>query len=121
MQQVKLPEPTRHQMEMLLEELALYTGQRKRIEEKIRAYVKTASHRIQEVRELVQTIPGVSEITADVVVSELGDLERFSSQKAACSYAGLVPGHRQSADRMKSLPVTKNGSRWLRWILVEAA
>ena len=93
----------------------------KKTEEKIRAYVKTAPHRVQEARQLVQTIPGVGEITADVVVSELGEVERFSSSKAVCSYAGLVPGHRQSADRMKSLPITKNGSRWLRWILVEAA
>ncbi len=55
------------------------------------------------------------------VVSELGDARRFSSQKKATAYAGLDPGIRESANRTKQLSITKEGSRMLRWVLVELA
>ncbi len=118
---VKLKEADRYHLTILLEEFDFYESQKKRTEERIRAYVKKAPQRVKECLQLAQTIPGVGQVTADVVVSELGELERFSSQKDVCSYAGLTPGRRQSAEREKRLPITKDGSRWLRWVLVEAA
>jgi transposase len=121
LKKIKLGETERFSLEILLEELDLYKTHLKKTEKAIRAYVQKAPHRVQEARQLVQTIPGVGEVTADVVISELGDLERFPSQKKVCSYAGLVPGHRQSAEREKNLPITKQGSKWMRWVLVEAA
>jgi len=121
LKKVKLNEADRFHIERLLEEFKLFETQKDKTEKKIRVYVKKASHRVKEALQLVQTIPGVGVITADVVVSELGEIERFSSEKDVCSYAGLVPGRRQSADREKNLPITKEGSKWLRWILVEAA
>lgn len=118
---VKLKETARFQIDRLLEELALFETHKKETEEKIRAYTKKAPARVTEALALVRTIPGVGEITADVVVSELGDVNRFPSQKDVCSYAGLAPGRRQTAEREINLPITKEGSRLLRWILVEAA
>jgi transposase len=55
------------------------------------------------------------------VLSELGDLERFRSAKCVVAYAGLAPGRRESAGKSKELGITKEGSRLLRWALVEAA
>jgi hypothetical protein len=46
---------------------------------------------------------------------------RFHSAKAACAYAGLVPGMLQSGAKQKDLPITKAGSPILRWAPVEAA
>jgi transposase len=63
----------------------------------------------------------VGPVTIDVVLSELGDVRRFSSQKRAVAYAGLAPGIRESAGRAKQLGITKEGSRLLRWALIEAA
>lgn len=116
-----LSETDRHQIDLLMQELDLLDAQLKRTREAIREYVRRAPARVTEALELARTVPGVGEVTADVVVSELGDVRRFSSQKGACSYAGLVPGRRQSADREVNLPITRNGSRWLRWVLVQAA
>src|SRR5208337_2131937 len=61
-------------------------------------------------------------VTAEVVLSELGDISRFRNAKAVCAYAGLVPVVRQSGERKsKDLKITKEGSGLLRWALVEAA
>ena len=61
-------------------------------------------------------------MTAEVVLSELGDISRFRNAKAVCAYAGLVPVVRQSGERKsKDLKITKEGSGLLRWALVEAA
>lgn len=121
LKKVKLSESERFQLDCLLEEWGLYQQQLEKTQKKIREYMKKAPHQVEEAWQMVQTIPGVGQVTADVVVSELGKVERFPSRKEVCSYAGLSPGRRQSADREKNLPITKNGSKWLRWILVEAA
>jgi transposase len=71
-------------------------------------------------REVLASIPRVGPVTVDVVVSELGDIGRFRSQKQVAAYARLAPGRRESAGRTKALGITKEGSRLLRWVLVEA-
>lgn len=67
------------------------------------------------------SIPGVAAVTTDVVLSEVGDIRRFSSQRKATAFAGLAPGIRESAGRAKHLGITKEGSRLLRWALVQTA
>jgi len=116
-----LGETDRFKIDLLMEELSMYENQLDRTEKKIREYTKKAPIRIAEAREILRTIPGVGEVTADVVVSELGDVDRFASQKKVCGYAGLVPGRHQSAEREIHLPISKEGSKLLRWIVVEAA
>jgi transposase len=66
-------------------------------------------------------MPGVGPVTVDAVLSELGDPRRFRSGRKATAFAGLAPGLRQSAGRTKQLGITKEGSRLLRWALVQAA
>ena len=44
-----------------------------------------------EARAILKTAPGVGFVTAEVVLSELGDVGRFGNAKAVCAYAGLVP------------------------------
>ena len=60
-------------------------------------------------------------MTTEVVLSELADPERFRSGKCAVAYAGLAPGHRESAGKKKELHIERTGSALLRWILVESA
>jgi transposase len=75
----------------------------------------------REARQILDSIPGVGPVTIEVVVSELGNIRRFRSQKRVCAYAGLIPGQRESAGKRKELGITKAGSPLLRWVLVEAA
>jgi transposase len=60
-------------------------------------------------------------VTTEVILSELGDTRRFRSQNDVVQYAGLAPGVRQSAGRRANLAITKEGSRLLRWTMVELA
>ena len=87
----------------------------------LREFSKKAPLAEREHREVLRSIPMIGSVTLDVVLSELGDVRRFHSQKKAVAYAGLDPGVRASADRRKELHITKEGSRLLRWALVEAA
>ncbi|MDP9310618.1 MAG: IS110 family transposase [Chloroflexota bacterium] len=70
---------------------------------------------------LLDTIPGVSQRMAEVIVAEIGtDLTRFPSAKHLASWAGLCPGNYESAGQRLS-GKTRKGSRWLRQMLTEAA
>jgi transposase len=89
---------------------------------KIKAFLAKAPQREAEARRIVKTAPGVGEVTAEVVLSEIGDVSRFRNAKTICAYAGLVPRVRQTGGKKSlDLPITKQGSGLLRWALVEAA
>ena len=89
---------------------------------KIKAFVAKAPQRETEARAILKTAPGVGFVTAEVILSELGDISRFRNAKAVSAYAGLVPVVRQSGGKKsKDLKITKEGSGLLRWALVESA
>jgi transposase len=72
--------------------------------------------------QLLATIPGVGELLALTLAAEIGDVSRFPSARKLVGYAGMAPGVRQSGDRTKTgLPLSKAGSKTLRWAAVEAA
>jgi len=71
--------------------------------------------------EWLLTIPGVGECSAMMVLAEIGDIGRFHDADALCSYAGLVPRVRESAGKAARGGITRQGSPWLRWMMVEAA
>ncbi len=68
---------------------------------------------------LIDTIPGIGYYSALLIVSEIGDISRFPSARRLCSYAGLVPSVHSTGGKTRYGSITKQGSRWLRWILVE--
>jgi transposase len=76
---------------------------------------------VQEAVELLDSIPGVGERTAQTIMAEIGvDMGRFPSAKHLASWAGVCPGSNESAGKRKSRQTTK-GSQSLRTALVEAA
>lgn len=69
----------------------------------------------------LMTIPGVSDVTAHVIVAEVGlDMTRFPEHGNLISWAGLCPRSDESAGRRKSTRVRK-GDPWLKTVLVQAA
>lgn len=70
---------------------------------------------------LLMTIPGVGYYSALLVKSEIGDVNRFPFGDRLCSYAGLVPSTHASGNTVRHGGITKEGSKWLRWVMVEAA
>jgi transposase len=75
---------------------------------------------VSEAVALLQTIPGVGEHVAEVIVSEIGtDMSRFPSAKHLASWAGMCPGNNESAGKRKSGKTTK-GSTHLRAALTQS-
>jgi transposase len=70
---------------------------------------------------LLDTIPGVSQRTAEILLAEIGaDRSRFPSAHHLASWAGMCPGNNERAGKRHS-GKTRKGSRWLRQVLIEAA
>jgi transposase len=87
---------------------------------KLSKHLKELAEDDEEVR-LLMTIPGIGYYTALLVKSEVGDLNRFSDGDKLCGYAGLVPSTHASGGMVRHGGITREGSRWLRWVMVEAA
>src|SRR3954447_7502717 len=70
---------------------------------------------------LLRTIPGVSDLTAQVIVSEIGiDMGRFPSAGHLISWAGLCPRNDESAGKRRSNRLRK-GATWVKTTLVKCA
>jgi len=67
------------------------------------------------------TQPGVGPITALAFVLTIGDAARFQRGKQVASYLGLIPREHSSAGRQRLGAISKQGNRFLRTLLVEAA
>ena len=119
--QMNVSQADRFVLEQLEQQLDFFTQQLVAVDRQLRSFAKSAPVAEREAREVLDTIPCVGPVTIDVVISELGDVRRFRSQKKVVAYAGLAPGIRESAGRRKELGITKEGSRLLRWALIEAA
>jgi transposase len=72
-----------------------------------------------EMAKLLMTIPGVGYYSALLIVSEIGDINRFPDSYHLCSYAGLVPSTHSSGGTTYNGRITKTGSKHLRWIVQE--
>jgi len=113
---VKLPAQARESVDVCLRLLDGYT------EEIQQQNLQLSEKAKQDKRvEWLTTIPGIGECSAMMVLAEIGEIGRFHNQEALCSYAGLVPRVRESAGKAARCGITRQGSPWLRWMMVEAA
>jgi len=70
---------------------------------------------------VLTTLPGVGQVTALVILAEIGDISRFASARKLASWAGLTPTVRGSDLTVRHGHISKQGSAWLRWVLNQAA
>jgi len=63
----------------------------------------------------IHAINGVGPTIAAILVAEIGDVARFRSAEALCSWAGLTPKHRESDTIVRRGRITKQGSKLVRW------
>jgi len=118
---VKLSAADRFVVDQLSDDWRHHCRQLTQAEQRLRAFAQQAPAIEAEARAVLQSVPGIGRVTVDIVLSEIGDIRRFRSAKEVMAYAGLVPGQRESAGKSKQLGITKDGSRLLRWAMVEAA
>lgn len=71
--------------------------------------------------ELLMTVPGISSYSGLMIHAEIGEIDRFDEAGQVVSYAGLDPSVRESGDTRHEGSISKEGSSYLRWILVQCA
>ena len=113
---LNLPELSSFNLKRYLNLVDAFTKLIKEAEEKIKTTVSD-----NQQAKLLTSIPGISYISALTIMAEIGTIERFVSAKKLQGYAGLVPSTYASGDRMVHGRLTKQGSRWLRWTMIEIA
>src|SRR5229473_3897318 len=70
---------------------------------------------------LLLTVPGIGWVLAYTIAAEIGDISRFPNPRKLAGYTGLCPRVYQSGERDLRGPLAKQGPKYLRWALVEAA
>jgi transposase len=68
----------------------------------------------------IDTIPGFATTLSVLVAVEIADIKRFARPADLHSYAGVIPSTYSSGNRTTHGHITKQGSVWLRWAVVEA-
>ena len=68
----------------------------------------------------ILTIPGIGELTAAVILSEYGDINKFDGPAQMLSFAGLEPGYYQSGQAEHGGHMVKHGSSHRRYALMNA-
>src|ERR1700736_1146207 len=66
-------------------------------------------------------IPGIGPIGATALVAEIGDWKTFSSGRSLAAWIGLVPKQHTTGGKDKLGSITKQGNRYLRWLLIVGA
>ncbi len=119
--------------EKVLRELPLkpWASQRRkdlfRIREMLNAQIDVLDQAVVEVAEknekarLLMTQPGVGPITSMAFVLTMGDVHRFQRGKQVASYLGLIPREYSSGGHQRFGSISKQGNRFMRMLLVEAA
>lgn len=100
-----------------------YLAVLERLRQQIREAEQTIDQTVAATLEarLLQTIPGVGRYLALLLLAEIGEIQRFGRPAQLVSYAGLCPSTYASGATVRHGRLTKQGSPWLRWALVEAA
>ena len=69
---------------------------------------------------ILLSIPGIGNVTALMMMAEIGDYKRFPSPERLASFAGLVSSSNSSGEKVRFGHITHRGSVWLRTALVES-
>ena len=86
------------------------------IEKRIHAW-----HRSCEESRRLEGIPGVGPIVATALLAEVGDWKAFSSGRNLAAWIGLVPKQHSTGGKDRRGGISKQGNRYLRWLLVAGA
>ena len=113
--ELALPKPLAQQRDELLSQLGQLDQKIKRLE----AWLEEETAADAAVQRL-RTHPGIGLLTSICVRYTLEDVSRFANTRKVSAFAGFDPMEDQSAQRRRIGAISKQGSRWLRFFLVEA-
>ena len=103
------------QIKMTIELIELLESQIKDIEKQVSDFIKKSDN-------VITSIPGIGDMTAAIIISEIGDINRFNNPGQVLAFAGLDPSVKQSGTfNASSTRMSKRGSSLLRYALILAA
>ena len=112
----RIPPIARFCLEVLARQYKALTAEMGSIDKRIHAW-----HRACEDSRRLEQIPGIGPIVATALVAEVGDWKQFRSGRNLAAWIGLVPKQHSTGGKERLGSITKQGNRYLRWLLVAGA
>jgi transposase len=112
----RIPAAARFCLDALAHQYVALAAEIGAIEKHIHAW-----HRSCEESRRLEGIPGVGPIVATALVAEVGDWKAFSSGRNLAAWIGLVPKQHSTGGKQRLGGISKQGNRYLRWLLVAGA
>jgi len=120
LRELVLPHPA---MKVILEEYLISihaaTERIERCEAAMRALLD--KWRLRPAVQALMAFKGFQTVAAMILISELGEVDRFAHPRQVMAYLGLVPTENSSSERRRQGHITKCGNAHARWLLVECA
>lgn len=114
----KQPEVTKKTFERLLYQMVHMNNEIKALDELIEEYA--LNERYQKKCQALSAFKGIDTLSAMTLITEIGDIRRFSHPKKLVSYGGMDIIEYSSGGKEKKFGITKMGNRKIRTVLVEA-
>jgi transposase len=111
-----IPAAARLSLAALARQHASITAEIRAIEKHIHAW-----HRSCEESRRLEEIPGIGPLVATALVAEVGNWKEFSSGRSLAAWIGLVPKQHSTGGKERLGGISKQGNRYLRWLLVTGA
>jgi transposase len=111
-----IPAAARFSLDVLARQYAAIAAEIGVIDKRIHAW-----HRSCEESRRLEEIPGIGPIVATALVAEVGDWKAFSSGRNLAAWIGLVPKQHSTGGKDRLGGISKQGNRYLRWLLVAGA
>jgi transposase len=112
----RIPPLARFCLDLLARQYLTLNAEVASIDKRIHAW-----HRSCEESRRLGEIPGIGPIVATALVAEVGDWKAFSSGRNLAAWIGLVPKQHSTGGKDRLGSITKQGNRYLRWLLVTGA
>src|ERR1700745_4345280 len=112
----RIPPVARFCLELLARQYLTLNAEVSSIDKRIHAW-----HRSCEESRRLEEIPGIGPIVATALVAEIGDWGAFRSGRNLAAWIGLVPKQHSTGGKERLGSITKQGNRYLRWLLVAGA
>jgi len=106
-------------MQTQITELVFLEEQKKKIDTAIKELSKTDRYNTNA--DLLQTIPSIGLLTAMILLTEIGDINRFKRFDELCSYCGIVPNCHSSGETESTGGLSRRGNSTIKTVLIECA
>jgi transposase len=112
----RVPAAARFSLDVLARQYEAIAAEIGALEKRIHAW-----HRSCEESRRLEEVPGIGPIVATALVAEVGDWKAFSSGRSLAAWIGLVPKQHSTGGKERLGGISKQGNRYLRWLLVAGA